>query len=726
MAKRMLKYAVKLQLQNKLLIWFLILSIIPSAFIALISYRNSTVALSDQLKNARLAQAKTLGSQVDRFIEERMKDLESLTKQAVYAQALSNVLGNGIVAAYYVDATGSVLTSVGAQTDRNMANDEWFAAVQSGNLYCGDCEVSEVLGRPTIKIASPIMASGNMFMGAVLEEIDMSAIQAIVDEVAATEKASGGSGYAFLVNRSGVVIAHPDQNKILNEQLLKSESRGLAAAVKDMIAGKEGVVSYTSSDGEKRVLVYTPLTGHGDYKGNGWGVGISLTASELYGPVTGLRNISISAILVIALIAIILAITISRGIARPLSRVADIAQAVATGDLSVEVPRISTGDEVETVAKAFSQMVTGLRNLVGQLRSSAEQVASTSEELSSSARESAKAILQISETVNQVASGAQEQSTSAASSASSVDQLSQLIGQVARGAESQVKSIRVASDAVSEMNNSLDKAMNMLETVGSTSSDNARAAAKGSQAAENVVASMEGIRTTTQEVADRIRELDAHSQEIGKILEVINDIAEQTNLLALNAAIEAARAGEHGRGFAVVADEVRKLAERSSRETKAIAALIGNIREATEKAVTAIDEGIKEVANGSQVAQEAGKTLNEIFQAATGAERMVSELILSSRALKDASLKVEKAINEIVAIADENTAATKTMAASAEGVRKSIDNVAAVSEQSAAAAEQVSASTEEMNASIQEMSASADSLSEMAKGLQSLVAKFKM
>ncbi|HHY76860.1 MAG TPA: HAMP domain-containing protein, partial [Firmicutes bacterium] len=437
------------------------------------------------------------------------------------------------------------------------------------------------------------------------------------------------------------------------------------------------------------------------------------------------RNTVIVIVIVSTVLGLLMGLFIAKAISDPIQKLVAVAQKAAHGDLTEEVHARST-DEIGILTRSFGDMMTSLRTLIGEVTNSAQQVASTSEELSASAEESAKAVQQISETVQQVASGAQEQSTSATNTASSVTQLTQAVNQVAKGAESQVHSIHGASELVASMRKSLDETLDVLQTVGSSVQGNAESATKGSDSVRDVVSSMERIRTATGNVAERIGELNDHSQEIGRILEVIDDIAEQTNLLALNAAIEAARAGEHGRGFAVVADEVRKLAERSSRETKAIADLIGRVKQATEKAVEAIDSGRKEVEAGSVIAREAGKALEDILASANQAQKLVGDLISSSRALKDASLNVEKAIAEVVSVAEENTAATEEMAASIEEMKKAIDNVAAVSEQSAAAVEEVSASTEEVNASIQEMSASAESLAEMAQKLQELVARFKV
>lgn len=192
------------------------------------------------------------------------------------------------------------------------------------------------------------------------------------------------------------------------------------------------------------------------------------------------------------------------------------------------------------------------------------------------------------------------------------------------------------------------------------------------------------------------------------MVETIDDIAEQTNLLALNAAIEAARAGEHGKGFAVVADEVRKLAERSSRETKAIAELIGQVQSGTASAVSAMQAGAEKVESGSARADQAGKALGEILSAVEATVRQVSEIAASAQEMATASRSVVDAMQSISAVIEENTAASEEMSAQSGSVSTAIQSIAAVSEEQSASTEEVSASTEEMSAQVEEMTAQAD------------------
>jgi methyl-accepting chemotaxis protein len=216
------------------------------------------------------------------------------------------------------------------------------------------------------------------------------------------------------------------------------------------------------------------------------------------------------------------------------------------------------------------------------------------------------------------------------------------------------------------------------------------------------------------------------SDQIGAIVETIDDIASQTNLLALNAAIEAARAGEHGKGFAVVADEVRKLAERASAATKEIGTLIKDIQKTVNDAVASMDEGAREVEVGSARAVESGTALSEIIKVVESVKEQVAGIATAATQMTAASNDLVTAMDTVSAVVEENTAATEEMAAGAAEVTQSIENIASVSEENSAAAEEVSASVEEMSAQVEEVSASTLSLEEMAQALQKVVAQFKL
>ena len=241
-----------------------------------------------------------------------------------------------------------------------------------------------------------------------------------------------------------------------------------------------------------------------------------------------------------------------------------------------------------------------------------------------------------------------------------------------------------------------------------------------------VVSGMRSIKDGVDQALTSVAELESGSRQIEEILSVINDIADQTNLLALNAAIEAARAGEAGKGFAVVADEVRRLAERSTQSTSEIAAIIEGLGQSINQTVHAVESNGRLVDEGVNLAVGAEKILKEIASGADTVDASVNDLETLIERLSQRSKAVSDAMANAAAITEESSAAAEEMAANADDIMRLIDEIANVSDQIAARSDEVASSAQQQSAAIEEVSSSASTLAGAATKLAGLVGQFKV
>jgi methyl-accepting chemotaxis protein len=362
-----------------------------------------------------------------------------------------------------------------------------------------------------------------------------------------------------------------------------------------------------------------------------------------------------------------------------LKEMAGVSMAVAEGDLAIEVVPRSKRD---TLGNAFLRMQHGLQDLVRTTRDSAGQVSAGSNQVAGAADESAKVSVQASSAIEEVTSTMHEMSINV---------------------QNVVKNTQIQASSVAETSASIDQMVTSIQRVADTAKVLLDIANRSREEVVTGIATMEkatdGLNRTNhaiQSSAEIINVLGHRADDIGKIIEVIDDLAEQTNLLALNAAIEAARAGEHGLGFAVVADEVRKLAEKSTQSTKEIADLIQSIQREARQAVENMERSTRIVEEGLSLGNDLGSALHKISNVVTEVYKFSQEIGAATAEQSVGSSQIAKATGRLTEITQEINSAVEEQASGAQAVVRAMDKMRELVQQSASSSTELSAAAEQM------------------------------
>ncbi|MDL4841855.1 methyl-accepting chemotaxis protein [Aquibacillus sp. LR5S19] len=382
--------------------------------------------------------------------------------------------------------------------------------------------------------------------------------------------------------------------------------------------------------------------------------------------------------LVILLVSMVISIIIggllvyliSRKVSKNLKEVVLVSNQIAVGNLAVNKINYDSKDEIGQIAFAMNKMTESLRSMIQNISAISDTVSSQSEELTQSANEVKLGSDQVASTMQELASGAESQANSAG-------ELSEIMGTFA-------DDVSDANDNGEQVYHSSNQVLGMTK--------------QGSQLMETSISQMNKVDQIVKTAVEKVQGLDTKSQEISKLVSVIKDIADQTNLLALNAAIEAARAGEHGKGFAVVADEVRKLAEQVSLSVTDITTIVGNIKSESSLVTESLKDGYKEVEEGTSQIQSTGETFAEI-----------------NSSVKDMADKIQTITGKL-----------STITSSSQEMNASIQEIASISEESAAGVEETSAASEQTSRSMQEVADNSSELSKLAEDLNELIKRFKL
>jgi methyl-accepting chemotaxis protein len=753
-------------MRGKLLLFFLGISMIPVITVSVIALIQSENALRVKTTEQLQLAAKNNSANITDWLDSRKKDLIVMASnariQSMEPESAKTAIDQFFTGwgryetMFLVDTVGkSVATSDNSTVD--LSDRQYVKDALTGQVVISQPVFSKATGNLVVAIAAPVKSDGKI-VGVVIASVPTTYMANLMSSARL-----GDTGEAYLINADSFMIT-PSRNdeRLKTLGLIKTRSelelKVDTYASQQVLSGSDGLSEYKDYLGNNVIGAFHWIP---EQK---WGVIAEQDTSEAFKAANDLMNVIIALVILAFILIVFIALLISNSIAKPIQAMAKVAVLMSEGKINQDVTYrskdeigelansfremitfqksmaqsaelLSNGDltaeikpksDEDVLGVAFERMLVNLRDAIRSVAENANSLNNASSQLAQASNQAGQATSQIAVTIQQVASGTTQQTEAATHSAASVEQLRRAIENVSKGAQAQAEAVSKMAALTGTLSTSITQVAGNANAVSVESNNAATAARDGSSTVADTIEGMETIREKVGFSAKKVQEMGNRSDQIGAIVETIDDIASQTNLLALNAAIEAARAGEHGKGFAVVADEVRKLAERSSAATKEIGSLIRGIQETVSEAVTAMNESATEVETGTERASKAGTALEKILKAAEAVNEQAQLAANAVSHMGSLSNELVAAADDVSAIVEENTAATEEMAAGSSEITQAIDNIASVSEENSASVEEVSASAEEMSAQVEEVTASAQSLSDMAEMLQKTVDKFKL
>lgn len=659
-------------IKTRLILIFMVITLLSSISLGAISLQKASSSLTSESEKALITMAAEGAKYTFSQLEQQMQMLKVMTLNADITsmdwerqQPMLKLFrsGTGFLDLAVVSPDGVARYSNGDTAD--LSDRDYIKKALDGETNVSDLIISKVTNTIVIMYATPIKQEGKV-VGVLIGRRDGNTLTNIVNNIA-----YGKKGYSFIINTSGVIVAHPEKEKVTNqfnpfEEVKKDKSySSLAALFQKAIDEKTGDDSYTYNGIEK-------YAGFAPIAESNWIFFIAAEKTEVLAAIPAIRNAITLITGIILLLSIILVYIIGSNLTKPIIKVVELSKEIALLNITNNVPQtyLDKKDEVGDLSKALQGITESLRTIIEEISDSSNKVSTASSELTT--------------TSQQLAISAEE--------------VALTVGEVANGANEQAKDIENGFEKATVLGDTIEKDQQYIKALNKATKKVTDAVTEGLEVIEELSQITEDNNTASIEVHEVILQTHQSSNKISEASTVISSIAKQTNLLALNASIEAARAGEAGKGFAIVAEEIRKLAEMSSASTKEIDQIVGELQGNSQNAM----DTIKKVTAITVRQTESVEKTKEKYQLITRAMEKAEQAVLQMNASGE---EMEKMKTEILS---------------------TLENLSAIAEENSASTEEMSASIEEQSASVEEMASASEGLTEMAKQLKRIIDRFQV